>query len=52
MAASFAHDIEEEIDKIKEDSISTKTKQATKYSVKIFQDEIFYLALLLSSKTE
>ncbi len=40
MAAHFAHVTEEEIDKIKEDSISTKTKQATKYGVKIFQDKI------------
>ena len=51
MAARFAHVTEEEIDKIKEDSISTKTKQATKYGAKIFQDKIFYLALFLSSKT-
>ncbi len=51
MAARFAHFTEEEIDKIKEDSISTKTKQATKYDVKIFEDKIFYLALFLSSKT-
>ncbi len=51
MATRFAHVAEEEIDKIKEDSILTKTKQATKYGVKIFQDKIFYLALFLSSKT-
>ncbi len=37
MAAGFAHVTEEEIDKIKEDSISTKTKQATKYGAKTFQ---------------
>ncbi len=41
MAAHFAHITEEEIDKIKEDSISTNTKQATKYGVKIFQDKYF-----------
>ena len=41
MAAHFAHVTEEEIDKIKEDSISTNTKQATKYDVKIFQDKYF-----------
>ena len=40
MAAHFAHVTEEEIDKIK-DSISTNTKQATKYGVKIFQDKYF-----------
>ncbi len=40
-AVHFAHFTEEEIDKIKEDSISTKTKQATKYGVKIFQDKYF-----------
>ncbi len=51
MAAHFAHVTEEEIDKIKEDRISTKTKQAAKYGAKIFQDKIFYLALFLSSKT-
>ena len=51
MAVRFAHVTEEEIDKIKEDSISTKTKQATKYGVEIFQDKIFYLALFLFSKT-
>ena len=51
MAARFAHVTEAEIDKIKKDSISTKTKQATKYGAKIFQAKIFYLALFLSSKT-
>ena len=52
MAVRLAHACyREEIDKIKEDSICTKTKQATKYGVKIFQDKIFYLALFLSSKT-
>ena len=50
MAARFVYVTEEEIDRIKEDSISTKTKQAIKYCVKIFQDKIFYLALFLSSK--
>ncbi len=48
MAARFAHFTEEEIDKIKEDSISTKTKQATRCGVEIFEDKIFYLALFLS----
>ncbi len=47
MATFSAHVTEEEIDKIKEDSTSIKTKQATKYGVKIFQDKIFYLALFL-----
>ena len=51
MAARFAQVTEEEIDKIKEDSIPTKTKQATKYGVKIFQGKIFYLQLFLSRKT-
>ena len=51
MAVRFAHVTEEEIAKIKEDNISTKTKQATKYGVEIFQDKIFYLALFLFSKT-
>ncbi len=51
MAAHFAHVTGEEIDKTKEYSISTKTKQATKYGVKIFHEKIFYLALFLSSKT-
>ena len=41
MAAHFAHVTEEEIDKIKEDSISTNTKKATKYGVKMFQDKYF-----------
>ncbi len=40
-AAHFAHFKEEGIDKIREDSISIKTKQATKYCVKIFQDQYF-----------
>ena len=47
MAARFAQVTEEEIDKIKEDSVSTETKQATKYGVKIFQDKIFYLAFFI-----
>ncbi len=41
MAARFAHVTEEEIDKIKEDSIPTKTKQATKYDVKNIQIKYF-----------
>ena len=40
MDAQFAHVTEDEIDKIREDSTSTKTKQATKYDVKIFLDKI------------
>ena len=48
MAARFAVVTEEEIAKIKEDSIPKKTKQATKYGLKIFQGKIlnftcFYL---------
>ena len=49
MDARFAVVTEEEIEKVEEGSISYKTKQATKYGVKIFQGKIFYLALLLSS---
>ena len=41
MAARFAHVTEEEINKIKEESISTNTKQTIKYGVKIFQDKYF-----------
>jgi hypothetical protein len=37
MAARFAVVTEEEISQIKEDSIPKKPKQATKYSLKIFQ---------------
>ena len=47
MAAHFAHVTEEEIDKIKEDSISTNTKQATKYGVKIFQDNILFSVIFI-----
>ena len=48
MAACFAVVTEEEIAKIKEDSIPKKPKQATKYGLKIFQGKIlnftcFYL---------
>jgi hypothetical protein len=48
MAACFAVVTEEEIAKIKEDSILKKPKQATKYGLKIFQGKIlnftcFYL---------
>jgi hypothetical protein len=48
MAARFAVVTEEEIAKIKEDSIPKKPKQATKYGLKIFQCKIlnftcFYL---------
>jgi hypothetical protein len=48
MAARFAVVTEEEIAKIKEDSIPKKPKQATKYGLKIFQGKIlnftcFYL---------
>ena len=50
MATRFAQVTEEEIDKIKEDSIPTKTKQATKYGVKIFQGKIFYLELFYPRK--
>ena len=37
MAARFAVVTEEEIAKIKEDSIPEKTKKATKYGLKIFR---------------
>jgi hypothetical protein len=40
MAARFAVVTEEEIAKIKEDSIPKKPKQATKYGLKIFQGKI------------
>jgi hypothetical protein len=48
MAARFAVVTEEEIAKIKEDSIPKKPKQATKYGLKLFQGKIlnftcFYL---------
>jgi hypothetical protein len=48
MAARFAIVTEEEIAQIKENSIPKKTKEATKYGVKIFQGKIlnftcFYL---------
>ena len=48
MAARFAKVTEEEIAKIKEDSILEKNKQSTKYGLKIFQGKIvnftyFYL---------
>jgi hypothetical protein len=48
MAARFAVVTEEEIAKIKEDSIPKKNKPATKYGLKIFQGKIlnftcFYL---------
>ena len=48
MAARFAVVTEEEIAKIKEDSIPKNPKQATKYGLKIFQGKIlnfscFYL---------
>ena len=40
MAARFTVVTEEEIAKIKEDSIPKKPKQATKYGLKIFQGKI------------
>ena len=40
MAARFAVVTEEEIAKIKEDSIAKKPKQATKYGLKLFQGKI------------
>ena len=53
MAARFTVVTEEEIAKIKEDSIPKKPKQATKYGLKIFQGKIlnftcFYLENWLS----
>ena len=36
---------------IKQESIPKKTKEATKYGLKIFQRKIFYLVLFLSNKT-
>lgn len=51
MAARFAVVTEEEIEKIKEDSIPQKTKEATKYGVKIFQGKMFNLTFFLSRKT-
>jgi hypothetical protein len=44
MAARFAVVTEEEIAKIKEDSIPKKPKQATKYGLKIFQGKINWLS--------
>lgn len=49
MAARFAVVTEEEIEKIKEDSIPQKTKEVTKYGVKIFQGKMF--SFFLSRKT-
>ncbi len=46
MDAQFAHVTEDEIDKIRENSISTKTKQATKYDVKIFLDKIYLFSVI------
>ena len=43
MAARFAVVTEEEIAKIKEDSIPKKPKQATKYGLKIFQGKLYVL---------
>ena len=52
MAGRFAEVSQEEIDKIKQDqSIPKKTKQATKYDLKIFQGKTFYVVLFLSNKT-
>jgi hypothetical protein len=51
MAARFAEVSQEEIEKIKQESIPKKTKQATKYGLKIFQSKIFYLVLFLCNKT-
>ena len=51
MAARFAVVTEEEIAKIKEDSIPKKPKQATKYGLKIFQGKIYIkLYVLLFGK--
>ena len=50
MAARFAEVSQEEIDKIKQESIPKKVKQATKYGLKIFQSKIFYLLLFLCNK--
>ena len=47
MAAHFAYVTEEEIDKIEEDSISTKTKQATKYGVKTFKINILFSVIFI-----
>ena len=51
MAARFAEVSQEEIDKIKQENIPKKTKQATKYGFKIFQSEMFLLVLFLCNKT-
>jgi hypothetical protein len=51
MAARFAEVSQEEIDKIKQESIPKKTKQARKYGLKIFQGKILYLGLFLWNKT-
>ena len=46
----FAVVTEEEIAKIKEDSIPKKTKQATKYGLKIFQGKILNFACFYLEK--
>ena len=51
MAARFAVVTEEEIAKIKEDSIPKKPKQATKYGLKIFQGKILNLRAFIWKKT-
>ena len=52
MAARFAEVTQDEIEKIKQESIPKKTKQATikYYGLKISQCKIFYLVLFLSNK--
>jgi hypothetical protein len=50
MAARFTVVTEEEISKIKEDSIPKKPKQATKYGLKIFQGKTIKLYVLLFGK--
>ena len=51
MAARFAVVTEEEIAKIKEDSIPKKPKQATKYGLKIFQGKILNFTCFYLEKT-
>ena len=52
MAARFAVVTEEEIAKIKEDSIPKKPKQATKYGLKIFQGKILNFTCFYLRDTE
>jgi hypothetical protein len=51
MAARFAVVTEEEIAKIKEDSIPKNPKKATKYGLKIFQGKILNLTCFYLEKT-